>query len=79
MDSVLHNGGANTLGMLQSQTYGFLFSLSTAISLSPRFWSRSEAIMIGKDSSGPRDKYLRESRRGFNLSALGEETDSEED
>jgi len=49
-----------------------LFSLSKVISLSSWSRSRSEAIMTGKDSSGPRNAYLRESGGGFNSRAGGE-------
>ena len=57
-----------------------LFSLSRAINLISWSPSRSEAIMTGKDSLGPRNAYLRESGRGFSSRAGGEtvsETDSE--
>ena len=55
------------------QPIASLLFLSRAINLTSWSWSRSEAIMTGNDSSGPRNAYLKESGRGFNQEQEGEQ------
>jgi len=72
MNFVLHNRRANSLNILKVQLRASLFSLSKIINFSSWSRSRSEAMMTGKDSSGPTNAYLRELERDFNSRAEGE-------